>query len=98
MRMMVTAKFPVEAANAAIADGRFAKTLQTVLGRLKPESAYFSAVDGCRTATIVFDLAQASDIPFLIEPLFAEMHAAIDLVPVMTADDVAAGLAKASAG
>ncbi len=98
MRMMVTAKFPVEAANAAIADGSFAKTLQLVLGRLKPESAYFSAVDGCRTATIVFDLAEASDIPFLLEPLFTGMHAAIDLVPVMTADDVAAGLAKASAG
>jgi hypothetical protein len=98
MRMMLTATFPVEAANAAIADGRFATTIQKTMERIKPEAAYFTATDGRRSATIVFDLAAPSDIPSICEPLFVEFNATIQIVPAMTADDVAAGLAKANAG
>jgi hypothetical protein len=48
MRTMLKIQFPVEEANAAIKDGRFAKVLSSTLERLKPEAAYFTAVGGDR--------------------------------------------------
>jgi hypothetical protein len=97
MRTMLTIEMPVEKGNTAIADGTFPKVMQATLERLKPEAAYFTAVKGNRCAIIVFDLAHPSDIPSICEPLFNELNAAVELKPVMTADDVAAGLAKAHA-
>jgi len=94
---MLKLHVPTEAANAAIKDGRFAKVLASTLERLKPEAAYFTAVDGDRGGFIVFDLQQPDDIPSICEPLFHELHAKVELVPVMTPEDVQTGLAKAFA-
>lgn len=95
MRMMLKIQMPVEAANAAIKDGRLGKVLSSTLERLKPEAAYFSTVDGDRGGIIVFDLQHPSDIPSICEPFFHELHAKVELSPVMTPEDVQAGLAKA---
>jgi hypothetical protein len=38
-----------------------------------------------------------SDIPSIVEPFFDAVHAKVELQPVMTAEDVQAGLAKANA-
>jgi hypothetical protein len=95
--MMMKVTMPVEAANAAIVDGRFARVIGDLMERVKPEAAYFSAVDGNRGGYIFFDLAHPSDIPALCEPFFFELHAQVELAPVMTPDDVQAGLAKAFA-
>ncbi len=97
MRMLLRIQMPTEAANAAIQDGRFAKTLSAMMERVKPEAAYFTSFEGDRCAFIVFDMQHPSDIPMIAEPFFLEMHAKIELQPVMTAEDVQAGLAKASA-
>jgi hypothetical protein len=97
MRTMLKIQFPVEEANAAIKDGRFAKVLSSTLERLKPEAAYFTAVGGDRGGYIVFDLEHPNDIPSICEPLFFELHAKVELSPVMTPEDVRTGLAKASA-
>jgi|SRR5271165_3272962 len=95
MRMMLRLQFPVEAANAAIKDGRLAKVISSTLERLKPEAAYFTAVDGDRGGFIVFDMQHPSDIPSICEPFFHELHATVELTPVMTAEDVQTGIAKA---
>jgi hypothetical protein len=97
MRIMLKIQMPAEAANAAIRDGRFGKVLTSTLERLKPEAVYFTAVDGDRGGFIVFDLQHPDDIPSICEPLFYELHAKVELFPVMTAEDVQTGLAKASA-
>jgi len=94
MRTMLTIRIPVEAGSAAIRDGRFPKILSGLMERTKPEAAYFTSTDGDRSAIVFFDLAHPSDIPAICEPLFTELHAKVTLVPVMTADDVQAGLAK----
>jgi hypothetical protein len=49
-----------------------------------------------RTGFLVFDLKDPSDIPAAAEPFFMSVQAKIDLSPVMTPEDVQAGLEKAS--
>jgi hypothetical protein len=95
MRTMLKIHMPVEAANAAIKDGRLGKVLASTLERLKPEAAYFTTVGAARGGYIVFDLKDPSDIPSACEPLFHELNASIELMPVMTPDEVRAGIAKA---
>ncbi len=95
MRTMLKVQMPAETANAAIQSGRFGKVMSSTLERLKPEAAYFTAVNGDRGGFIVFDLQHPSDIPSICEPFFNEVGAKVELMPVMTPDDVEAGLAKA---
>jgi hypothetical protein len=83
-----------EAGNAAIKNGTAGPLLERVLGVLEPEAAYFVADNGRRTRYVFFDLAEVSDIPRLVEPLFWELGAEIALTPAMNAQDVAAGLGK----
>ena len=94
---MLKVQISVDAGNAAFKDGRLGKVLSSTLERLKPEAAYFTAVDGHRGGFIVFDLKHPSDIPSICEPFFQELGAKCELTPVMTAEDVAAGVAKVSA-
>ncbi|HTV72714.1 MAG TPA: DUF3303 family protein [Candidatus Acidoferrales bacterium] len=95
MRVMLRLQIPAATGNAAIKDGRLGHVLGSAFERIKPESAYFSTVDGDRGGYIVFDLAHPNDIPSICEPFFAELGAKIEIMPVMTADDVQAGLSKA---
>jgi hypothetical protein len=95
---MLKIQMPVEAANAAIKDGRLGKVLSATLERLKPEAAYFTTVNGDRGGFIVFDLQHPSDIPSICEPFFFELGAKVELTPVMTPQDVQVGLAKAASG
>ena len=83
---------PVEAGNAAFRDGRLAKAIEGLLEKLKPEAAYFAPDGGERTAFIVFDLKEPSQIAQIAEPLFAELDAAIEFSPIMNADDLKKGL------
>lgn len=94
MRMMLKITVPVEKGNAAINDGSLGRTIEAVLGRLKPEAAYFTPLDGKRTAMMFFDLAEPSQIVEVVEPLFLNLNAETELVPVMTADDLRKGLSK----
>jgi hypothetical protein len=95
--MMLRVQMPTEAANAAIKEGRFAKVMSETMERLKPEATYFTSFDGDRCGFIVFDLQHPSDIPSICEPFFYAVQAKVELQPVMTGDDVQAGLARASA-
>lgn len=95
MRTMLKIHFPAASSNDAIKDGRLMKVMQSTIERLKPEAAYFTAVEGDRGCYIVFDLKDPSDIPSICEPFFMELGAKCHLAPVMTVDDVGAGIAKA---
>ena len=48
MRMMLKFTLPVERGNAAIGDGMIAKTVESIMTKLKPEAAYFAPMDGKR--------------------------------------------------
>ncbi|MBI2388781.1 MAG: hypothetical protein HYV09_04110 [Deltaproteobacteria bacterium] len=95
MRTMLRIAMDVEAANRAVKSGELKKVLQATLERLKPEAAYFTAIDGKRTAIVVFDLKDPSDMPSIAEPLFMTLGAQIFVSPVMNQEDLMKGLDKA---
>ncbi len=96
MRMMLRFTLPVEKGNQAFNDGSLGRTMESVMTKLKPEAAYFAPLDGKRSGMLFFDIAEPSQIVEVVEPLFLNLDAAVDIVPVMNAEDLRKGLAKAS--
>ena len=88
MRMMLRWTVPVERGNETIKDGSLAQTIESLLDELKPEAAYFWPENGERAGMMVFDMADPSQIPQIAEPLFLNLDAAVEFVPVMNADDL----------
>jgi len=62
--------------------------------QLKPDATYFYAEGGKRTALIVFDMTDPSQIPSVAEPFFHAVEATVELTPVMTIEDLQAGLGR----
>jgi len=98
MRMMLRFSMPNAAANAAIKDGSFQKTMEATMARVQPEAAYFTADGGCRTGYLFFDMKDSSDMPPIAESLFINLDARVEFQPAMNGEDVKAGLAKAFTG
>ena len=96
MRTLLKFQMDVEAANRSIKDGSWADAIDRVLRRLQPEAVYFTALDGKRTGLVVFDLKEPSEMPVIAEPLFMAVNASIEIVPVMTLEDVQKGIQEAA--
>ena len=94
MRMMLKAKMDTATASKAIQDGRLPGIMQKAMETLKPEAAYFGPDGGVRTAFIIFDMADPSQLPALSEPFFSEFHATVEIFPVMDRDDLQRGLTE----
>ena len=90
MRVMIKAILPVETANKAVTDGSLGDTIGSILGDLKPEATYFGLQEGSRTAFIVVDVTDSSNLPRLVEPFFLAFNASVEIFPVMIPDDLAA--------
>ena len=97
MRTMIRITVPVEAGNKAILDGTLSKIVGETMDRLKPESAYFYSDRGVRTAIMIADFRNVSDIPAIAEPLFIGLDAKVEFIPVMNAAELKKGLSKAMA-
>jgi hypothetical protein len=95
MRVMVRFTLPTtEEVNAKIRDGSIGQTMETMLGNLQPEAAYFCPRDGKRGGDLVFNMEEESELVTKLEPLWLEMRATVEIAPVMTADDLRAGLQR----
>jgi hypothetical protein len=90
--MMMKVQLDTEAASNAVADGSLPRVMQDMMGRLQPESAYFGPENGVRTAFIVFDLQDPSQLPSISEPFFSNFKANVQLFPVMNREDLQKGL------
>ncbi|HZS56866.1 MAG TPA: hypothetical protein VFA65_20845 [Bryobacteraceae bacterium] len=89
MRFLVNVKAPVERLNKSIQDGSFPTKMQEILSELKPEAAYFLEEDGRRTAILIVDIAEVSQMTRVGEPFFLGMNAEVHFHPVMTPQDLA---------
>ena len=89
MRILVHAKFPHEPFNTYVRDGSAGAKMQRILGELKPEAAYFTEVDGHRSAILIVNLDDPSQIPALAEPWFLTFNADCQFHPAMVAADLA---------
>jgi hypothetical protein len=91
MRMLLTATLPNETGNAAVKNGTLGPTLTKILADMKAEAAYFIASpSGERSALIVFDMKDSSELPKIAEPFFLAFNARISVQPAMTPQDLAA--------
>jgi hypothetical protein len=91
MRMLLTATLPTESANAAIRHGSFQATLKRILADLKPEAVYFIASpSGERSALIILDMKDSSELTKVAEPFFLAFNARISVQPAMNVQDLAA--------
>jgi hypothetical protein len=88
MRFLLKAEFPVEVSNAVSKKGGLEKTIRSILDEQKPEAVYFLASNGKRTAFLFVAMDDASQIPALAEPWFHAFQASVEIVPVMTPDDL----------
>jgi hypothetical protein len=93
VRVLLKAILDTEKTNEVIRNGTMQKSMQAAMEALRPEAAYFTTQEGCRTALIVFDLADPSQMPKIAEPFFMEMGAKISITPVMNGEDLEKGLA-----
>ena len=94
MRMMVKIQIPTEEGSEALKDGSMGKLINENLAAMNPECAYFFLEDGLRTMLAVFDMQSASDRVPLLEPAMMGLNAEVQLVPVMTRDDLKSGFEK----
>ncbi len=97
MRMMLRWTVPVERGNETIKDGSLARTIESLLQELRPEAAYFWPEYGKRAGMMVFDMAEPSQIAQIAEPLFLNVDAAVEFLPVMNPDDLKTALEKVAA-
>jgi len=94
MLTMLRWTVPAEAGNAAVDDGSMGTVIEAVMAKTKPEAAYFLAEHGDRAGIIFFDLKEPTDIPRIAEILFRGLHASVEFVPVMNADDLKKALSS----
>jgi hypothetical protein len=92
MRTMVKFTLPTQETNPLVKDGSVGQTMETLLGKLQPEAAYFGPVDGKRGGFIVINLEEGSEVVTKLEPLWLELGATVETFPVATPDDLRAGL------
>lgn len=88
MRILLKVTIPIEEGNAAIANGSLGSTITSILSEQKPEAAYFAEDNGARTAFLVVNLTDSSQIPVFAEPWFLAFNARIEFHPAMNVDDL----------
>ena len=69
MRFIVRVIFPTEAGNKAVSDPNFLKNLQGYIENNRAKAAYFSPVNGQRSALFVVDVPTADRVPAIAEPM-----------------------------
>ncbi|MGH9927986.1 MAG: panthothenate synthetase [Pyrinomonadaceae bacterium] len=88
MRMLIHAKIPHMAFNAAVRDGTAGKKLKHILEETKPEAVYFTEYNGQRSAIMIINLPDASKIPSFAEPWFLSFNADVEFHAVMTPEEL----------
>ena len=94
MRMMLRFSFPAEIGNESLRSGNMQKAFQSLMGDLKPEAAYLYPEAGQRGGIIIFNMEKEADIAKACEPLWFAFGADVELMPVMTPDDLMSALGQ----
>ncbi|MER6776836.1 MULTISPECIES: DUF3303 family protein [unclassified Streptomyces] len=94
MRVMLRAHIDTQAGNEATRAGTLPQAMKKLMEKVRPEAAYFGPSEGVRSCWIVFDMQDSAEMPALLEGLFMELNAEIEISPVMNAEDLAKGLSQ----
>jgi Arc/MetJ family transcription regulator len=66
--MLLNVKFPHDEFNKAVRDGTVGQKIGRILEDAKPEAVYFTDQDGQRSAILVINMVDPSQIPAFAEP------------------------------
>lgn len=88
MRFLVKITVPVEKGNAAIKDGSLPKIVKAIMEEQRPEAAYFTEIDGQRTALVFVNIEETSKIPSIGEPWWLAFGGSVEFHPAMIAEDL----------
>ena len=97
MRVMVKFRFPVDTGNDVVRTGRVGQIFQRIAEELKPEAAYFFPEGGQRAGLFIIDMRESSQVAEVAERFFFGLNASVEMTPVMTAEDLQAGLSAVEA-
>ena len=93
MRFIVEASFPLEPFNTYVRQGVAGQKIGDALGSIKPEVVYFTDNGVGRGAFMIVDLAAASEIPHVTEPLMLNFDASVHYRVAISPEDLqSAGL------
>ena len=88
MRFLIKVTVPAEKGNATIKDGSLPKNVGAILEEQKPEAAYFTEIDGQRTALIFVNFEEPSQLPAFAEPWWMAFGGSVEFHPAMNAEDL----------
>ncbi len=88
MKMLVNVTCPIEPFSSMVRDGSVGEIIGRVIDVIKPESIYFTELDGNRGAVMLVDVKDASSIPSIAEPWFLNFEAICEFRIAMTPDDL----------
>ena len=95
MRMLLHARIPHEEFNAAVRDGSAKAKIKQILDETRAEAVYFTEYDGRRTAIMIINIDNPSEVPKFAEPWFLSFNADVQFHVAMTPEDLErAGLEK----
>ena len=88
MRMLLNVSFPHEPFNTAVRKGTAGPTIGRILEETKPEAVYFTEQHGTRTAVLIINLTEPSQVPKFAEPFFLSFNADCRFRIAMTPEDL----------
>ena len=88
MRILFQVTMPHEPFNTYVKDGSVGGKMKRILDELKPEAAYFTEIDGRRTAILIIQMNDTSQIPSIAEPWFLAFNADVEFRIAMTPEDL----------
>ena len=88
MRFLLHVNIPVVKGNKVARTAKMWETIKVILDDLNPEAAYFTAARGQRSAYLIVDMQDESQIPAIAEPWFLAFNASVEITPVMLPEDL----------
>ena len=88
MRMLARVKMPIEPFNSLVRNGTAGKVIGKIIESVKPESIYFTEMDGQRGCIMIVDVADPSQVPAIAEPFFLAFNALVEFHIVMSAEEL----------
>jgi hypothetical protein len=92
MRFLIRARTPTDVGNKVVTDPNFLTKHEDYMNKVKPEAAYFMPIEGHRAGAFIVNVESNEQIPAIVEPLFQWWGANVDVIPVMTFDELKKGL------
>ena len=88
MRMLMNVRIPHEPFNSTVRKGTAGQILKNILVEIKPEAVYFTEQNGTRSAVIIINVNDPSEIPSFSEPWFLNFNADCEFRIAMTPGDL----------